>query len=254
MNTENRDNAINSSSGTNYWLLGVGVLLLLIPLFVAAGVSDAVYLKTALTIRLFNALGAGLVAASIPGSMTFNSPSLKAGGALAVAVVVYSTNPAEYFGAAPDPQQDPHLPKQCLQIDSLDVQPTEFRSLREFTEKAVLTLHGENHCKGMSKREGYYIRFTNPSSADVTVNARMNNCADEIYEPTCWQYQYPVPMPFKVGKWQERIEPPSFSGVGAVDGNFSIGWEVRDYDRPEGEGAVLATHTLYISIAGDPPE
>ncbi|MBO6559482.1 MAG: hypothetical protein JJ959_03050 [Nisaea sp.] len=76
----------------SYWLLLVGVFLLILPLgFFLVGPDRATDAERYL--RVVSALGGGLIGAFIPGFLRIELPYAKAGGALAIFLVIYGVNP-----------------------------------------------------------------------------------------------------------------------------------------------------------------
>jgi hypothetical protein len=73
-------------------LFFTGLFLLFVPLAVGAFRPD-VFKRVGLQIQVMTALGAALIAASIPGFLHLTLPGLRAGGALAVFVLVYQADP-----------------------------------------------------------------------------------------------------------------------------------------------------------------
>jgi len=76
----------------HYLLLVVGVVLLLTPL-VFIVISPDQFEQAGFFLRIIAALGGGLIGAFIPGMLDVELPFAKAGGALAVFLVIYGTNP-----------------------------------------------------------------------------------------------------------------------------------------------------------------
>ncbi len=85
---------INPQHHPNYLLLVVGVALLLAPL-VFIVISPDQFLQAQLFLRIMAALGGGLIGTFIPGMLNVELPFAKAGGALAVFLVIYGTNPPQ---------------------------------------------------------------------------------------------------------------------------------------------------------------
>jgi hypothetical protein len=220
------------SSSPDFRLLLAGIVLLTIPLLMAL-LPNELFGRIAYLLRLFAALGGGLIAACIPGFMNIELPYLKAGGALAAVVLVYTTNPAESLHNKEEVistgnEED----RQCLQINGMEIEPRKFHSLQEFTENAKLTLKGINHCEDPIAADGYYVRFYGAAQHSIVV-PRVEECKNEKYNPSCWYFESPAPMPFKKGEWATEIIPPSFESISDVSGPFSFGWEVRDYEIPQ---------------------
>lgn len=90
---ENEDNQNNQP---NYLLLVVGVTLLLAPLVFIATTPDK-FEQAHFFLRIIAALGGGLIGSFIPGILNVELPFAKAGGALAVFLVIYGTNPPEFI-------------------------------------------------------------------------------------------------------------------------------------------------------------
>lgn len=97
----------------NIALLFVGIVLVLMPLIFVVSFNQ--YFKEAeLFLRLVASLGGALIGAWLPGMLNIDIPGIKAGGALAVLVLLWQFNPPQLLDAAlhPDPVND-----KCKGID-----------------------------------------------------------------------------------------------------------------------------------------
>jgi hypothetical protein len=79
---------------TDYVLLSIGLILVIIPLGFVIAYSD--YLTEAsLYLRVIISLGGALVGSSIPGLLQIHFPGIRAAGALAILVLLWQTNPPQ---------------------------------------------------------------------------------------------------------------------------------------------------------------
>lgn len=96
----------NDSSQTkpDYVLLGLGVILLLVPLIFVL-IDHSSHDRSGFYLRVIAALGAGLVGASLPGLLHVKLPFARAGGALAIFLLVYAVNPPKQSVEAFSPER-----------------------------------------------------------------------------------------------------------------------------------------------------
>lgn len=88
----------------DYVLVGLGVLLLLVPLMFAVAAPPHVG-QVQVFLRIVTSLGGALVAAAIPGILHVQFPGVRAAGALAVLVLFFRFNPIDAvspLGPGPD--------------------------------------------------------------------------------------------------------------------------------------------------------
>ncbi|WP_088329071.1 hypothetical protein [Lacimicrobium sp. SS2-24] len=90
MSPQNPSNAMPQRP--DYVLLAVGIILLFIPLLFVL-YDPHVYDKAGLYLRIIAALGAGLVGGSLPGFLHIDLPFARAGGTVAIFLLVYAVNP-----------------------------------------------------------------------------------------------------------------------------------------------------------------
>jgi hypothetical protein len=76
-------------------LLAVGLLLLIVPIAIAAGAPE-VLIRAEFYLRVATALGGGLVAAFVPGALQINLPGIRGAGALAIFALIFSVNPPKW--------------------------------------------------------------------------------------------------------------------------------------------------------------
>lgn len=87
------------SERTDYVLLGLGVLLVLLPLgYVVA--FPSFFAPAQFYLRLVASLGGALIGACLPGLLHIRLPGIRAGGALAVLVLFWQFNPPQLLNAA----------------------------------------------------------------------------------------------------------------------------------------------------------
>jgi len=79
--------------------LGVGVFLVLIPLFFVA-LSPELARSMGLSLRVITALGGALIGSVIPGMLEVEVPYARAAGAIGVFLIIFAVNPPNFFGPA----------------------------------------------------------------------------------------------------------------------------------------------------------
>lgn len=94
MSAGNDPAASASPPATDYVVLAAGIMLLLIPLAFIAFVPDSQN-SASFFLRVIAALGGALAGASLPGILHVELPFARAGGALAILLLIYSTNPPQ---------------------------------------------------------------------------------------------------------------------------------------------------------------
>ena len=103
-------NPRNTSQSPEWWLLPVGLLLLMLPIVVAL-TSPSALAKTEFFLRVVTALGGGLIGGFIPGVLQVTLPGAKAAGALGVLVLIYNVNPPQLaVSSMDDPAPSPASP------------------------------------------------------------------------------------------------------------------------------------------------
>lgn len=92
MPTPNEDVRVVNAIRPDYMLLLLGITLLIIPLIFVL-IDPSAYDKAGLYLRIIAALGAGLVGGALPGFLHINLPFAKAGGTIAIFLLVYAVDP-----------------------------------------------------------------------------------------------------------------------------------------------------------------
>jgi len=107
----------------DYILLGIGIFLMLIPLGFLLMYPEA-YEKAEFYLRVFIALGGGLVGASLPGLLDVKLPFAKAGGAMGVFLVLYAVNPPQITLNAIDTIDEQEISSPDKTVSATSVQKT----------------------------------------------------------------------------------------------------------------------------------
>jgi hypothetical protein len=95
---------------TDYILLSIGILLVLIPLVVVLAAPRNLN-SLQLFLRIVAALGGAMVGAAIPGVLEINIPGVRAAGALGVLVLLLLFDPTSKAGKGVDDDEvDPSQP------------------------------------------------------------------------------------------------------------------------------------------------
>ncbi len=95
-----RNNNINAAlTARDFYLLFFGVLLLVIPLLFIVKYQQG-YEDARVYLRIMSALGGAMIGAWLPGLLNLEGPGYKAGGALAILLLFFSTDPPYRTNAA----------------------------------------------------------------------------------------------------------------------------------------------------------
>ncbi len=255
MNDQNQDEKVHQSTISDKVWLMVGLVLLLATLAIAMFSND-LNDNSAFILNILVAAGVAMLTQGLTGFTKIDLPilgkgKLRAGGSLAVLFGILFISP---FQQGKAPEHGSSVPivqeKRCLFINGLHVKPDTFDSLQEFTEKAELTLSGDNDC-GRPVVAGLYLRFgeaVDKKNHTMRANPVKADCTDKHFDPSCWRYQNPVPLSAKKGEWTIKVPAPSFVNLSEVKGDVTLNWEARDFDNPEKEPP-LGKSSLTITIA-----
>jgi hypothetical protein len=83
-------------------LLGVGIVLLLLPIVIAAA-APSVLVSAQLYLRIAAALGGALIGGFIPGTLQITLPWIKGAGAIALFALIYVVNPPAIGASTANP-------------------------------------------------------------------------------------------------------------------------------------------------------